>query len=387
MKGKKMTSKERLLITLQGGQADHVPVSPDISVMVPDRLTGEPFYDIHLDGREHYGWTSATHGEVYVDAVKYFDFDGFYMYGGLKQIKPENRPEFEEEIVDTPKGKLAKRVCHTPLGDLTEQELFFADEPPWRTEKPIKDLRQDFDKLKLTIGNGDWEWEDHYYDKHVIGDYGVYLGMIPVFQDWFFHNRHGGFEQIIMDMMTETELMDEIREFWMDWALANVKAMLKAKADVIMLGGSSASLSVSSPDIFRKYELPFIQKASELCRDAGIVSHLHVCGRSWELVQMVAEESDLASMEPLEEPPAGNVDLKEAKKRYGHKMCIKGNINTTEFMLHATPQQMEEKCKRLIDDAAEGGGFILSTGDQCGRDTPDENLFKMVEVAKSYGKY
>ena len=81
------------------------------------------------------------------------------------------------------------------------------------------------------------------------------------------------------------------------------------------------------------------------------------------------------------------MNLKEAKKRYGHRMCLKGNINTTNFMLFATLEQIEEKCKQLIDDAGEGGGFILSTGDQCGRDTPDANLFKMVEVAKTYGKY
>ena len=33
------------------------------------------------------------------------------------------------------------------------------------------------------------------------------------------------------------------------------------------------------------------------------------------------------------------------------------------------------------------GGFILSTGDQCGRDTPQANQFRMVEVAKTYGIY
>jgi uroporphyrinogen decarboxylase len=81
------------------------------------------------------------------------------------------------------------------------------------------------------------------------------------------------------------------------------------------------------------------------------------------------------------------VDIAEAKRRVGDKLCIKGNINTFDFMMNATPQQVEEKCKRLIDDAAADGGFVLSTGDQCGRDTPHANLFKMVEVAKTYGKY
>jgi len=34
-----------------------------------------------------------------------------------------------------------------------------------------------------------------------------------------------------------------------------------------------------------------------------------------------------------------------------------------------------------------GGGSILSTGDQCGRDTPDENIPAMVDVAGDYGRY
>ena len=298
-----------------------------------------------------------------------------------------NPSEIVELMKEVPEGKLVKRICHTSMGDLTEQEIFFADEPSWRVEKPVKDLLKDFDKVKLMMGESGWEWEKEYRDKHVIGDLGVYMGMVPVFQDWYFHYRQGGFEQMIMDFLNDEKFIEEIHEFWMEWALANLRAMLTAKADVILLGGSSASLSVSSPAFFRKYELPFIQKASVLCKEAGIPSHFHICGRSWEVVQMVAEESDLTSIEPIEESPSGNVDLKEAKRRYGKKLCLKGNINTTNFMLMATPQQIEDKCKELIDIAADGGGFILSSGDQCGRDTPDANLFKMVEVAQTYGKY
>ena len=53
-------------------------------------------------------------------------------------------------------------------------------------------------------------------------------------------------------------------------------------------------------------------------------------------------------MEPLEEPPGGNVDIAEVKRRYGHRLCLKGNINTFQFLLRATPQQVEEKAKRLV---------------------------------------
>jgi len=55
--------------------------------------------------------------------------------------------------------------------------------------------------------------------------------------------------------------------------------------------------------------------------------------------------------------------------------------------LRGSVQDVIDASKRAIDDAAEGGRFILSTGDQCGRDTPDENLFAMIETAKTYGRY
>jgi hypothetical protein len=42
---------------------------------------------------------------------------------------------------------------------------------------------------------------------------------------------------------------------------------------------------------------------------------------------------------------------------------------------------------KAIDEAGSNGGFILSMGDQCGRDTPDENIFKLAGVAKTYGGY
>jgi hypothetical protein len=42
---------------------------------------------------------------------------------------------------------------------------------------------------------------------------------------------------------------------------------------------------------------------------------------------------------------------------------------------------------KAIRDAGEGGGFILSTGDQCGRDTPEASLYEIVQTAREFGTY
>ena len=64
-----------------------------------------------------------------------------------------------------------------------------------------------------------------------------------------------------------------------------------------------------------------------------------------------------------------------------------GNLHTTEVMLRGTPALVREKSIAALEAAGTGGGFILSTGDQCGRDTPDENLFALVAAARDFGVY
>ncbi len=112
-----------------------------------------------------------------------------------------------------------------------------------------------------------------------------------------------------------------------------------------------------------------------------------MCGKSNEMVEVFAKETELNMLEPLERPPGGNVSLKEVKQKYGSRLCLKGNVNTFITLAKGTPRDVEEEAKRCIEDAAEGGGFILGSGDQVPGDTPEQNFIAMIEAAKKYGKY
>jgi uroporphyrinogen decarboxylase len=101
----------------------------------------------------------------------------------------------------------------------------------------------------------------------------------------------------------------------------------------------------------------------------------------------MATETDLTVIDPLEQPPMGDCDLAELKSLYGDQIVLKGNLHTTRTMLRGSVEDVREASRRAIDAAGEGGRFILSTGDQCGRDTPFENLKAMIEIARTYGQY
>ncbi|UCC69855.1 MAG: hypothetical protein JSV79_09150 [Armatimonadota bacterium] len=161
---------------------------------------------------------------------------------------------------------------------------------------------------------------------------------------------------------------------------------LDVKPDVISVG-SSGTLVYQTVEIFRQLTFPAVKRVIELASAAGIPTHVHSCGPEKQLVKIMAEETDLTIIDPLERPPMGDCDLAELKRLYGDKIVLKGNLHTTDVMLRGTVQDVVAASKKAIDDAAAGGRFILATGDQCGRDTPDENIHALVETARTYGRY
>lgn len=161
---------------------------------------------------------------------------------------------------------------------------------------------------------------------------------------------------------------------------------LEVKPDFLCVGGSG-TLVFQNIDIVRQLTFPAVKKVVEFATEAGIPTHIHSCGPEKELVKLFAKETALTVIDPLEIPPMGDCDLKELKQLYGEKIVLKGNLHTTNVMLNGTVDDVIKASKKAIDDAAEGGRFILSTGDQCGRDTPFENLHAMIDTARTYGQY
>jgi uroporphyrinogen decarboxylase len=77
----------------------------------------------------------------------------------------------------------------------------------------------------------------------------------------------------------------------------------------------------------------------------------------------------------------------QAENASRRRLAFIGNLHTPDVVLNGTPEIIQRKAIEAMQAAGYGGGFILSTGDQCGRDTPDENVFSIVQAAKQYGRY
>ncbi len=106
---------------------------------------------------------------------------------------------------------------------------------------------------------------------------------------------------------------------------------LDVKPDFICTGGSG-TLIHQTPEIFRELALPIVKRITSPAKNYKIPSHIHSCGSEKELVKIMAEETDLVVIDPLEIPPMGDCNLRELKKLYGDKLVLKDNIHTTKVI-------------------------------------------------------
>jgi hypothetical protein len=128
---------------------------------------------------------------------------------------------------------------------------------------------------------------------------------------------------------------------------------MEIKPDFLCLGGSG-TLVFQSLDIFRQLAFPAVKRGIELATAAGMPTHVHSCGPEKELVRIMAEETDLTVIDPLEIPPMGDCDLAELKRRYGNRITLKGNLHTTDVMLRGAVDDVVAASRKAIDDAAAG---------------------------------
>jgi uroporphyrinogen decarboxylase len=377
----KMTPRERMLVAMTNGIPDRVPATPDTSNMIPARLTGRPFWDV-------YYFADPPLWKAYIDTVKVFGFDGWFTDGEMQYQWPGSRYRMIEDM-----QKQADRWVVRYRGRIDdcryiEETTFPIADPPTTTGKMIKDIEAQWSLVeKLLAPPVGYNPSRLKQQRKEVGDYaafGISIGL-PGFQTWFGMFK-GGLEALAYAYTDHKDLILRMRELNEQQLVAQMEMILHERPDFVLLG-SSGTITMQSPKLARELTLPTIQKLTAMAKHAGIPTMLHSCGKERIMVKWCAEETDLNCINPLEVAPMGDCDLAETKQSYGSRIALMGNLHTTQVMLLGTADEVRRASLEAIFAAGENGGFILSTGDQCGRDTPDDNIRAMIQAVEDLGHY
>ena len=373
-----------MIVAMSGGIPDMVPVCPDVSNYVPCRFTRKPYWDVyfHQDPPLH---------RAYLDVVDRFKFDAWNTSSWDTEFLDDGRVTTvrQTEYDSSQDAMIQHTRWQTPDGPLTMRQLCFRGEPPTPIEKPIKDLARDLPRwfwMLAPPNSIDLSSLRPLREEYLGRGQAFGLGLCYPGLHFWFSLVQNGLEVLSYAAQDCPELLDEWHERHMAQVLRQTELCLEQKPDYLFLGGSG-TVTMSSPSLARRYALPTLKAATAMARRAGVPTLLHCCGKSWDFMRMLHEESDLSCFNPVELPPHGDAELASAKRAYGPKLALMGNLHTTDVMLRGSAAEVRRASLYAMNDAGHGGGFILSTGDQCPRDVPEENLHAMIQTARQSGSY
>ena len=110
-------------------------------------------------------------------------------------------------------------------------------------------------------------------------------------------------------------------------------------------------------------------------------------------VLFYAEGDWTAHLDSFRELPAGSIvyhvdkgDIFETHKKIGDKFCLSGGISNT-LLSFGTPDEVRQCCKKVIDEVAGDGGYVLDAEAIMQDDTKVENIRAMTDFVRDNGVY
>jgi len=378
-----LTGKQRILNAYRGVANDRVAIAPEFWLYYPAKLLG---VDMITFLRE------VPFYQALATTFRHFDCEG---WGAAFAAPPH--AEVTHSTRDTWVDDETLEACwtmRTPLGDLTGAQRYTRAEPAWTVERPIKDPARDLPAWERWQLGADLEAFDPADVTRAWTEVGegylleLWLGL-PFF-DWYAEARNGGFLTALDEIMdpgleaTFVGLRARYTEFLLRWV-----AVLCAKTpfESFAIGCSYSNNSLLGPTLWRRWDKPVIAAVAAELHRHGRLLHIHFHGRSRDTVADFAEIG-VDCVCPFERPPGGDItDLREVRRLLAERVTINGNIHTVDTLIRGT---VNDVCHEVEEIFTQWGPaphrLILGTGDQVGRETPEENLHAMIETGKRLGR-
>lgn len=258
------------------------------------------------------------------------------------------------------------------------------DDPVPLDRTPPVSHKSDLSKLKVTPAS--WYEESGQLDairqsRAALGD-GLSLAGCAAGQTMNSLAAWRGSQEALLDLIDDPAFVDDAMDLATDMSIEAGRAFVAAGVDGIYMGDAWSSASIISPAQFERYCLPRYTRAAEAFHGMGVYVYLHICGNVNPILELMAD-TGVDAIEPLD--PLGGVDMADVVRRVGHRVSLKGGVNTMT-LLRGTPEEVRQETLAVLDAACgRCRGLILGSGDDIPRDTPFKNIDAMVETALAYG--
>jgi uroporphyrinogen-III decarboxylase len=192
-----------------------------------------------------------------------------------------------------------------------------------------------------------------------------------------------GFEEFFYLYMDDRPFIEKLL-----WARTRWFAEIAARgaelgADLVLMGDDAAfkGRTFTSPTDFEELVVPCYRHIVER---AGIPVIWHSDGFITPLLD-AAIKAGLTGVHSLE--PKAGVNMGEVKRDYGDRLVLAGNVDCGEALSQGDPEMVRKEVRRCMDEAKEGGRYILSDSNSIHEGCDLEAVKEMYRYTQEIGVY
>jgi len=291
-----------------------------------------------------------------------------------KYYNIENHDNNIIETVNTPKGQL-RRIKRVEGSTAWVIESFLKDKQD--IEKYLSIPFEPFSELST---------EEYEYYEGIIGEEGVVLNRISdpasIPYDWFKP------EQYYLSLMDNENLIYRLTEE-LSYRIEDYleKLLIKGVNKFIIAGCERFGGGLTNPKYFNDLVYRYDKRLVSKIHEYNGIAQVHMHGKVKDYLEKIIDMG-FDCIEPVEEPPGGDLYLDDARKIIGDRMCILGNLDDLQFLSIASEEDIIKKSLEAILKAGKNNNYILGgTSSSMFSEKITDAFILMAEVVKVYGNY
>ena len=271
-----------------------------------------------------------------------------------------------------PGGGLYFDQSYHPLAEATTVAEIEAFELPGHSHEELAWLRREACRLYETT------------DKAIVGHFGG--NILEAAQGL------RGWDRFMMDMALHPRLAQALAQKLADHSVANLPRYLDAVGDSIQIIQMGDDLGTQrgpqmSPDMYRRIIKPYQRQVYEYVRThSDLYLFLHSCGSVYRLIPDLIEIG-VDILNPVQ-ISAAEMDPARLKREFGQDIVFwGGGADTQQVLPNATPEQVRQHVRELLEILAPGGGYVFCQVHNIQANVPPQNVVAMFEAALAFGRY
>lgn len=344
-----MTAVERCQTVLDGGVPDRVPVGM-LNFMPAAAQAGMSMQEYCTDGR--------AMADAHIAAWERYGHDLIDLENGVCALASAVgcRVEFEEDT-----------------------------SPPWVTQPALERI-EDVDRLRPIDPLRDGMLPELVLATRLISEHVGDRAFLLAEADqgpFSLATQIVGIEELLMAVMDPDKegYLRRLLEYTTEQVIRYGRALMDAGAHLTGMGESIAGPDVCSPDIYRRFALPYEQQVIQTLAAEGKPMSLHICGNTARIIgEMVASGSPLLAIDY-------KTDQAVVKAATQGATAVIGTVDPSAVMALGSVADVRDAVRLNLQLLGKGGGLIVAPGCALPYDTPDANIRAFIETAHEEGYY